>query len=111
MGDENFNFESFIDFMNLWSFQEVLLESFIEILKYIIIIICQKLAQEIWQKFMKSSNTFLLIKLVGLYWFKSVSSNLFDPAGHMRINLEAAGRNRKLKSRDKNSLNKINIIN
>src|SRR6218665_3193482 len=62
---------------------------------------------------MKSSNTYLLIKLV--YWLKSVLSNIFDPAGggagHMRINLEAAGRNSKLKSRDKNSVNKMNIIN
>src|SRR6218665_410210 len=65
---------------------------------------------------MKSSNTFSLIKLglVGcniIDLIKSVLSNLFDPAGHMRINLEAAGRNSKLKSRDKNSLNKMNIIN
>jgi len=60
---------------------------------------------------MKSSNTFLLIKLV--YWFKSVLSTIFDPADRMRIrpNLEAEGRNSKLKSRDKNALNKMNIIN
>ena len=57
---------------------------------------------------MKSSNTFLIIKLE--YWFKSEVSNLFDLEGHMRINLETAGRNSKLKSRDKNSLNKMNII-
>src|SRR6218665_2370137 len=92
MSDDNFIFESFIDFMKFMKLSKGTFESFTEILNwnYLSKIKTGKLT-EIHEIIY---NTFLLIKLV--YWFKSVHAvQSFDLTGHMRLILKPRAQWRK----------------